>query len=183
MKRLALVIVLVVPAAAFAQPALTPPSAPSPEPQYFLAPSLELGGTDPGGAVFAGIAIDGGYRLSGDWWLHGKGLIARSNASTWGDQKPTGNLDTLGAGFEWRHRWFIAGMDGVLVRDNTKDPTVAEYDGAGLAGHVGLELGFDRVRFRPEMEFLMGGRQHVPGTIIDRDYETVGLSLGVAFTW
>jgi len=180
MKLLVAALVLA-PAAALAQPGLTPPSAP--EPQYYVAPSLEVGGNDPEGAVFAGVAVAGGYRLSGDFWLHGKGLIARSDASTWSTQHPAGNLDTLAAGIEWRHRWLLAGVDGVLVRDDTPDASVAEYNGAALAGHAGVELGFDHIKFRPELEFMMGGKQHVPDTILTKDYTLVGVSIGVAYTW
>lgn len=182
MKLVVLAVVLV-PAVAFAQPALTPPITPAPEPQYYVAPSLEVGGNDPVGAIFGGFALDGGYRLSGNWWLHGKGLVARSNASTWGDQKPSGNLDTIAAGIEWRHRWILAGMDGVLVRDKTPDGSVAEYFGPALAGHFGIEVGSPHIKFRPEFEWMMGGKQHLPDTIVTKDYVVAGVSFGVAYIW
>ncbi len=173
MKSCLALLVLFAPAVAFAQPA----------PQYLVAPSLEIGGNTPQKAIIAGFAVDGGYRLSGDFWLHGKGLVAAADASQWGNSRPTGNVETLGAGVEWRHRWLIAGVDGTFVHDGNPSGDVARYTGPALAGHAGLELGSGHVRFRPTFEMMVGTSTHLPNTIVTKNYALGGLSLGVAFVW
>jgi hypothetical protein len=151
---------------------------------YYAAPSVSVGGDEANRGVFAAVALDGGYRLSDVWWLHGKVMYGRTDSTTWGGPMQRGDLDTFQAGIEWHRGPYLLGADAALVHDVTDGRPEMSYDGPALALRAGLDFGGgEHVRFRPTFDVLLGGKTEGNNTMAPQDYSAFGLGGGIAVVW
>lgn len=154
------------------------------EPEYYVAPSVSVGGDEANRGVFAAISLDGGYRLSDPWWIHGRALYGRTDSTTWGGPMQRGDLDTFQLGIEWHRGPYLLGADAALVHDVTDRRPELSYDGPALALRAGLDFGGgEHVRFRPTFDVLLGGKTEGNNTMAPKDYSAFGLGGGIAVVW
>ena len=138
---------------------------------------VAMAGADLG--VDAQVAVEGGYRLGGNVWLH---ALAASGFA--GDDQGGGAIHQVRGGIEGRTctesnaLCVIAGADlgyqGYTWRSqNMSSPDEPHHDLIGVT-HLGGDLGGRHVRVRPGLEAL---------SRLDGRLAGVNLTLGVAYQW
>jgi len=174
--------------AAHAQPSQTAPiAAPPLAPLVYVQGGIALGGDGANGGGFAALTVEAGYRLGGNWWLHGEGLVGASNDNTAGPQYK-GTIRQLRIGGEWHHRWLVLGLDVGFTHETQESDTHVEvpdheYAGGVLAARVAGDFGIaERLRLRPALELFGGGK--LPGQPANgKDYGGGDLSVSIAYIW
>ncbi len=191
MKHL-LVILLVVATSSLAeaQPALSTPA--QRDPAQYLETDLMVGGAAPVAGLNALVAVQGGYRLWHNLWLHGEAGYGHAQ-----DDQGGGSNMQLHAGLESRPCIVrgivcaVVGADlgyaqGSWVSDLARDQ-MESVSALVAVPRLGLDLGGDHVRVRLGIEAdvalaghhrEIGGMEAAAGSLV-----ALGLGLGVAYQW